>query len=340
MTVSDILERTWEVIGDEAAAIDGCYHRRIPILSEWPVHAGICRPTNLRTLILETDTKSARSQQLPEATNGYSIEVAESQSADGARTHIRIHETNLRFREVFTIFSADIVEHWVPHAQASDSLRSLKRRLSHWRAFFQRGAHLGLSREDYVGLYGELSFIEEGLAAGIESLQMVTAWQAPLATNQDFLFGALAAEIKTTTGNDIEKIRINNARQLDSSTLDCLCLTSYAFDFRRGNGRTLHQLVSTLKESLASTSSEASDIFEGRLLDAGFADGVRSDYDEWGFSFRRVATFRVGDGFPRLLESDFPPGVSDVTYTLNLSAAVPFKLSQRELWNLVISSYA
>ena len=250
MTVSDILERTWEVIGDEAAAIDGCYHRRIPILSEWPVHAGICRPTNLRTLILETDTKSARSQQLPEATNGYSIEVAESQSADGARTHIRIHETNLRFREVFTIFSADIVEHWVPHAQASDSLRSLKRRLSHWRAFFQRGAHLGLSREDYVGLYGELSFIEEGLAAGIESLQMVTAWQAPLATNQDFLFGALAAEIKTTTGNDIEKIRINNARQLDSSTLDCLCLTSYAFDFRRGNGRTLHQLVSTLKDSL------------------------------------------------------------------------------------------
>ena len=242
------------------------------------------------------------------------------------------------YREIFTIFCGDILEHWIPHAGASDSLKSLSRRLARWKKFFQRGALLGLNREDYVGLYGELSFIEAGLNKGVTSLPIVNAWQAPLGTNQDFLFGPVAVEIKTTTGNEIDKVRITNARQLDSTGLQSLFLARFAFDFRQGSGRTLPQLVATLKASFAN-SPDALSSFNDRLLEAGFVEGTPNEFDAWGFTPRHFNVFNVGEGFPRLLESSLPSGVSEVSYILNLAAAAQFQIAETVFWPRIISSY-
>src|SRR5262249_28405255 len=154
----------------------------------------------------------------------------------------------------------------------------------------------------------ELSFIEAGLNADVASPTIVNAWQAPLSTNKDFVFGPLAVEIKTTTKNDSEKIRITNARQLDTTGLDTLFLIGYAFDLRRGAGRTLPQLVPALKSSLASNSSDQLSTFNDRLLEAGFVEGTANEFDNWGFTCRLFDVFTVGEGFPRLLESNLPPG--------------------------------
>jgi hypothetical protein len=306
----------------------------------WPAHAGIHRPTDARILMLETEIKSVRGLRLKDETKGYSIDVAPDEAGRKERATIRIRETSIGYREIFTIFCADILEHWLPHAGASDSINSLGQRLSRWRKFFQRGAELGLSREDHVGLYGELSFIETGLNVGVGCQTIVDAWQAPLATNQDFLFGPVGAEIKTTTSNEIEKIRITNARQLDSTGLQVLFLARYAFDFRQDAGRTLLQVVASLKESLTSACPDALPVFHDRLLDAGFVDGRANDFDSWGFTLRRFDVFTVGDGFPCLLEAGLPSGVSEVSYTLNLSAAAAFKIIEPDFWARVISSHA
>jgi len=116
---------------------------------------------------------------------------------------------------------------------------------------YQRGIQPGLCREDYVGLYGELSFIEAALNKGLAPLDVINSWQGPLGTNQDFLFGPKALETKTTTGNEINNVRITNIRQLDSTGLQALFLARYAFDFRQGAGRTLPQLVAVIKHALS-----------------------------------------------------------------------------------------
>lgn len=339
MTVSETLKQTWSAVAAEASQSNGYYHRRIPLACVWPAHAGIHRPTDARILILETETKSVRGLRLKDETKGYSIDVGLDEAGQSDWATIRIQETSGWYREIFTIFCADILEHWIPHAGASDSLKSLSRRLACWKKFFQRGAQLGLSREDYVGLYGELSFIEAGLKAGVANLSIVNAWQAPLGTNQDFLFGQVAVEIKTTTGNEIDKVRITNARQLDSTGLRSLFLTRYAFDFRQGSGRTLTQLIAALKASLAAISPDALPVFNDRLLEAGFAEGTPNEFDAWGFTPRHFDVFNVAEGFPRLLESSLPSGVSEVSYTLNLSAAAPFQIVEPVFWTRVISSH-
>lgn len=340
MTVSEALKQTWSTVVAEASQAEGYYHRRIPLACAWAAHAGIHRPTDGRILMLETELKSIRGMRLKDETKGYSIDVGPDEAGRSDRATIRIQETSAAYREIFTIFCADILEHWLPHAGASDSLKSLSRRLARWKKFFQRGGQLGLSREDYVGLYGELSFIEAGLNAGVASPPIVNAWQAPFGTNQDFLLGQVAVEIKTTTGNEIDQVRITNARQLDSTGLLQLFLARFAFDFRQGSGRTLPQLIAVLKTSLAAISPDALSVFNDRLLEAGFVEGTANEFDAWGFTPRHFDVFNVGEGFPRLLESSLPSGVSEVSYTLNLSAAQPFQIVEPDFWTRIISSYA
>lgn len=340
MTVPETLKQTWNAVVAEARPADGYYHRRIPLACAWPAHAGIHRPSDARILILETELTSVRGLRLKDETRGYSIDVGPDEAGRSDRATIRIQETSTVYREIFTIFCADILEHWIPHTGAADSLKSLSRRLARWKKFFQRGAQPGLSREDYVGLYGELSFIEASLKAGVAGAGIVNAWQAPLGTNQDFLFGPVAVEIKTTTGNEIDKVRITNARQLDSTGLEDLFLARYAFDFRQGTGRTLPQLVASLKATLTAISPDALSILTDRLFEAGFVEGTPNEFDSWGFTARHFDVFNVGEGFPRLLESGLPSGVSEVSYTLNLSAAQQFQIAEPDFWAHINSSYA
>jgi len=340
MTPSEKLTQTWSAVLAEAPQTEGHYHRRIPVAAHWPAHAGIRRPTNDRFLIFETEAKAVRGLHLRDETKGYSIEVGPDEAGRTDRTAIRIQETARPYREIFAIFCTDLLEHWIPHTSAHDALKSLTRRLASWKRFFQRGAQPALSREDYIGLYGELSFIEAALNAGIQPLPLISAWQAPLSTNQDFLFGPLAAETKTTTANEIDKVRITNARQLDSTGLQNLFLARYAFDFRQGAGRTLPQLAVVLKAHLSTVSPEALALFCDRLLEAGLVEAVPNDLDTWGFTLRHLDIFRVTDGFPRLLESDLPQGISEPSYTLDLSAAAPYKTTEAELWPTIASTYA
>ena len=337
-TVSDPLKDTWGAVVSEAPQGEGYYHRRIPLSGAWPVHAGIHRPRGTRFLILETELNSVRTVSLKDETKGYSIYVSPDEAGRVDRANIWIQETNAAYGEIFTVFCADVLEHWVPHASAYDSLNSLSRRLARWKKFFQRGTQ-SLSREDYIGLYGELTFVEQGINSGVSILSILYAWQAPLNTNQDFLFGPLAVEIKTTTSNEVDKIRITNARQLDPTGLNDLFLIRYAFDFRVGTGRTLPQLILALKASLGSVSPESLSIFNDRLLETGFVEGTPNDFDDWGFTPRRSDVFTVIDGFPCLLESNLPPGVSEISYTLNLSAAQQFHIPETTFWEGLISSY-
>lgn len=338
MRISEILKQTWKTVSEESTSKSGYYQRRIPLESPWPAHAGIHRPTGAISLILETEQGGVRALRLKDQTKGYHVDVIYENSSGADVATIRIHETSETYREVFEVFCADILEHWIRHAAVAASLGALTQRLACWKKFFQRGPQFGLIREDYIGLYGELSFIEEALKQAPTSHSIVNAWQGPLGTNQDFLFGHLAVEIKTITGNEIDKVRITNARQLDSSGLEKLFLARFAFDFRQGSGRSLPQLIASLKSTLATISLDSLSVFNDRLLEAGVVEAIPNDFDGWGFTLRHFCAYNIAEGFPRLLESALPFGVSEVSYILNLSSAAKFILPEPLFWSQIPSS--
>jgi hypothetical protein len=125
---------------------------------------------------------------------------------------------------------------------------------------------------------------------------------------------------------------------LDSTGLQGLFLVRYAFDFRQAAGRTLPQLVEALKALLSAVCPETLSAFNDRLLEGGFVEGKPNEFDGWGFTSRGFNVFNVGEGFPRLLESGLPSGVSEISYTLNLSAAQRFHVAESEFWGQIIST--
>src|SRR5882762_7502837 len=152
MKVSEALKETWSAVVDEASSSDGYYHRRIPLEAPWPVHAGVHGPSKDRILILETEKKALSKTRLKDESKGYIVEVCEDDARRPDRLTIRIQETSQVYREIFTIFCVDILEHWVPFAESGDAIKGLSDRLARWKKFFQSGAAVGLSRETYIGL--------------------------------------------------------------------------------------------------------------------------------------------------------------------------------------------
>jgi len=335
MRVTEQLNELWTLVDRDAGAASGWYQRRMPGSGEWGAHASILKPGRKRAIILEADSNLLSRHRIADETKGFIISVTPDDSGRSDRSLIRILETEASNREIFTIFCADLVRHWLAQKEHRKALSELEKHLLRWKKFFQRDLRQGLSREDYIGLFGELSFLEAALASCGDALRVVGSWSGPQGTNQDFLFGPKAVEVKTSTGNDQDTVTIANARQLDSTGLDHLYLAHYVFDFRQGSGRTLVQLVGVLRSGIAVISAEAAAIFEERLIEAGYLDDAVGRFKEWGLTPRSFAAYSVDDHFPRILETAIPSGISDVSYSLNLATAEACRLPADELWQLI-----
>jgi hypothetical protein len=327
MTASDALRQTWEVTSVEAAPRPGYYHRRVPFPG-LAAYAGIVRPGALRRLSIEIEKADLAGTHFEGQTRGYLVMVEDRDNGHTGSTFIHLQEAGPSLpRDLFVTLCADVLDHISKCVSEPEALRVLHDRLQHWKRFFQSRSPEGLSREEYIGLYAELDFFAAVLAAGIAPEALANGWQGPIGTNQDFLFGGVAVEIKACTGNDADFVPISNVRQLDDTGLDQLFLCQGVYDFRQDSGQTLKMLVERLRQ-LLTPSPSAVDIFEERLLAAGYIEPSPSSFERYGFTLRFRRSFLVAEGFPRLPESLLPHGISDVRYTINLAACAVFEVAE------------
>ncbi len=89
-----------------------------------------------------------------------------------------------------------------------------------------------------------------------------------------------------------------------------------------------------IKEQLTSA-ADAIDAFEERLAFAGFGEPGEEPYEEFGFTIRDRRYYEIRDAFPRILESSLSNGVSDISYSLHLSAAVEFGIVENDLMKVL-----
>jgi hypothetical protein len=303
------------------------------------VHAGLYRPSDGRTIILEVDRAVIRNHALAEETKGYVVEGPAPATKDGKVMYLYIREANPDNGSIFTMFCADIIGTWLQHEDPQAAMAALLIRLAGWKRFFQRGSGSGLSREEYVGLYGELSLIEDGLKRGIQSLALLEAWKAPGGSNQDFHFGTTAVEVKTVTGNDVNRLRIANLRQLDDTGLNDLLLRRYAFDLREQAGVSLPSLLEGIVGSFELAAAGSGELLLNRLREYGYVREMNHELDRMGFTKRLVDTYKVSARFPRIIESTVQIGVIDVSYSIDLPGGPDQVVAENDFWQLVERPY-
>lgn len=321
----DELESSWSSVSPPAAA-DGISGRRATGLPhDKPVYLAVDGRGHRHLLIHVPDGTTPVSQR-----ETRSLEVATSRFQVGPNPEALYVD----------LTCIDSTQHPTFSAVAQDLLRSLRtssgplrdsilNALARWRAFWSAKA-TGLSREDALGLFGELWFMRRWL--GPVNAQVVERWQATEGARHDFQWPSASVEVKTTAtrtaGESVHQI--GSLDQLADPEQGQLFLFSLQACDDALATNTLHTLVEGLAADLQNDFQALTSLNE-KLATRGYTP---ADKQAACRTLRVLAErlYRVGEGFPRLVRSTFQPtglpaGVLDVGYAIDLAACRQWQIA-------------
>ncbi|RWN66683.1 MAG: PD-(D/E)XK motif protein [Mesorhizobium sp.] len=218
-------------------------------------------------------------------------------------------------RDLFTNICADVVAAAI-EADPVDALAQFFSRLDAWRQFL-RDRRSGLSREEAVGLLGELIVMEQLLAS---DAHLQTVWEAPDDGLHDFLRNGHALEVKTSLGPS-SNVRIANLDQLEPSGLARLDLLHVRL-IEAPDGRSIHDLIMSISSRLPD--EVARRVFGNALLRRGLMPDDDVTRSTPRVKLRAIDGYTVTEDFPRLVRAAVPAAITDANYTLDLRALVTF----------------
>ena len=180
-----------------------------------------------------------------------------------------------------------------------------------------------LSKEQQLGLFGELWFLSRWLCAGVGSAKAIQMWRGPTGARNDFELQGMGIEVKTTGRLDAAHM-INGLDQLLEPMGGALFLYSLSVRDEASGTQSLPRLVEDVRGHLALDYKSLSQ-FEATLAIAGYDERLAPEYAKLVLRIRDEGFYRVAGAFPRLipisLAAGVPPGVNNVTYELRLDAA-------------------
>lgn len=317
----------WRALEREPAA-GGAFRRRIHPEALVDLFLVVHKPTNQRALLIDHDLSQSGIEDLPE---GRGVALRWQTSTTGG-TALELFLCHPAFSDLFDTLVDDIAKDAARATDKNEIGPRVASRLARWQSFLEETAR-GLSRDRQRGLYGELRFLRDHLVPAIGAEDAIRAWLGPSGTPQDFSLGSIAVEVKTTATKQHQVLRITSERQLDTTALQCLVLSHLSLDAREGTGESLPDLVSSVRAQVSAAPAAAS-LFEDRLLEAGYADAHRETYRD-GYVTRDSHVFLVTADFPRISERMCPSGVGDVSYSISLSALMPFAINEPKLYELL-----
>lgn len=201
--------------------------------------------------------------------------------------------------------------------------------LRRWKAFLAgRNARL-LSPEEIRGLFGELHVLRLLYQDTLPQVAAVDAWCGPDDSHQDFIFGNRAIEVKSLSGRERNAVRISSEDQLESLAEELFLLTQrLSSQPDAGQALSLNGIVGLIDSELVD--ADAIEPFADKLAGMGYVP--LAEYDAPRFIVGGLQGYRVTDGFPRLIRSELPPGITKVSYDVMLEAIAPFSCDEADMF--------
>lgn len=259
---------------------------------------------------------------------GISVQTVEMNTGAGTVNYVEIACIDEGGHSALNIVIYELVD--ALNAGASiGRVRLVQNVLAKWRRFWS-GVNQGtLSREQQLGLVGELWFMNRWLSPTIGASKAIHMWRGPMGARNDFEAPGLGIEVKTTSRIDAAHV-IHGLEQLLEPVGGALLLFSLAVREEASGAVSLTELVEESRTLLANDYAGLSQ-FDTALYSAGYDDRHAAEYVKLLFRVRSEELYRVSSAFPRLVPSSIlggmPVGVSAVHYELRLESAVNFKVA-------------
>lgn len=330
-----MIAEVWESLKAAPAGGPGVMARRIAPEAAIDVFAAMRKPRNTPMLIVEAPTKSLPAGfRLPES-GGFATSMRPKVAGPEGTVLVEMELTEAGAESVFLALVDDVLARVSTATTARQAIAELATSLNRWHSFFRTHGFRGLSRQAQQGLFGELLFLRTVIAPASSTAIAVQAWTGPTGSNQDFEQSGHAFEVKTTSANPLNSVRVSNLRQLDDECVESLHLVVFEVECHENADGTLPQAVEATRRLIMDTAPHLAFEFADRLVEYGYLDQHATHYDSTGYGVRAMRAFSVSDGFPRLVESDVPVGVGDVRYSIALSAISDSELAEGALLGMM-----
>lgn len=248
-------------------------------------------------------------------------------------------DSTIRFIDIICLESPgyaalDVVA--VELADALDSGASIARAslvrnvLAKWRRFWSGTSHGLLSREQQVGLFGELWFFLHWLCPSIGAEIAIDRWRGPLGARHDFEAPKISVEVKTTE-NAGGRHTIHGIEQLLEPQDGALFFFSLLVRDEGGAPDHLAGLVAQTREMLKPY-HDARVSLDALLDEVGYKDEFEREYAKLRLRVRSESLLRVSENFPRLVPASFvndvPQNVLQVTYDIVVDASATWMVAR------------
>jgi len=241
---------------------------------------------------------------------------------------------NFQHKDIFTVLCEDLIASIATETNERKLVKEILNRFEKWKSLFNKIGLQGLTPEEQRGLFGELYFLRKYLQVNSNFLEIVNTWLGTEKQVRDFQSGTWAVEVKTTHGNNHQKVHISSERQLDTTNLDDLFLYHISLEQMQKSGETLNDIVDSVI-AILETDVIAANKFKSKIYEVGYFELQRSLYDGKGYFIRQDIFYKIENDFPRIQESEIRVGVGDVKYSIILSQCTTFIIDENAVLDIV-----
>jgi hypothetical protein len=298
------------------------------------VYVAIRAPEKLRCLAAHILNENAPDTQNWNNLKDIKVELLKD-DRNTSKTYLLILILNQQHKDIFSVLCEDLINQISSIIDEKTLIKTLLNRLAKWQTLFEKLRQQGLTPEAQRGLFGELYFLRKFLNNVVNKGYCINSWQIPSNTVQDFHHGNWAVEVKTTHGNNHQKIHISSERQLDNSVVPNIFLYHLSLDIRNNYGESLNDLVEWVDNYLKKDVPELNS-FKLKLYEIGYFEEHKSIYQDTGYSIRQESTYKVDGDFPRIIETEIRHGVGDVKYSIVVADCLSFASTESELFQIII----
>jgi len=236
-------------------------------------------------------------------------------------------------RDVFAVMCENMIQSVLSLRSEKQVVRTIINQLEKWQALFEKLKGEGLMPSEQQGLYGELHFLQK-LIAQQDAVAALNSWVGTDREVRDFQYNDWALEVKTTAGNNHEKINISSERQLDETLLKNLFLFHLSVETAKKNGESLNSKINSIRDTLQDDVS-ALNVFNNKLLEVGYFEKHTHLYEEKCYQIRNENYYRIDGDFPRIKEKEIRNGVGDVKYSIILSQCNEYLVSENTVFDKI-----
>ncbi|HAS22705.1 MAG TPA: hypothetical protein DCR51_06095 [Idiomarina loihiensis] len=248
---------------------------------------------------------------------------------DEQRLTLRLTDTE--YRDLFSVICLDLATATEKVEKTSATISVLFQRLLRWSELLSKQSAKGLSRNEQLGLLGELSFLHRIIAGEPnQRASAVWGWRGPHGDTNDLCMNNIRAEVKAQLASQSKGVKVSSLRQL-SNDGQTLMVVLYRLSPAE-SGSSLQSIIEKI-ENILSDNPDLLVEFQRKYLLTGF--NKEDEYAKHIFHIPKPTVYKVSKNFPRLTLESVPTGITEASYFIEASALQEFEISTELLESLL-----